>query len=161
MALDPLPCFRCFIMEDMKARACHPEDCKDLTNYLLFEHTDDLLFEQPKEQIEKLCCPSCGSATFVKHGITLLHGKATQRYRCKTCHREFHPNRGFTLRKRHSNQVIQYAQSLGSETDPAYSTRDIAKMVKQKYGLKVSHTTILAWLRQEDLTETTVQNEAA
>jgi len=37
MALDPLPCFRCFFMEDMKARACHPEDCKDLTDYLLQE----------------------------------------------------------------------------------------------------------------------------
>lgn len=85
----------------------------------------------------------------------MLHGKPIQRYKCQVCRHKFFPDTGFSFRKKHSNQVIQYAQGLGKEVDPAYSTRDIAKMVKEKFGLKVSNVTVAAWLKEEDLMETT------
>lgn len=144
---DPMPCYRCLFMEDIKARICHPKDCTELTDYLLRE--------EAKEETEKVCCPSCGSTILVKNGVTLRHGKITQRYKCKNCRKVFCPNKGFRFKRKHSNQVIQYAQSLGKQVDPAYSARDIAKMVKDKFGIKVSHTTIVAWLNEEDLMETT------
>lgn len=97
----------------------------------------------------------------MKNGLTSRHGKIVQRYKCKNCRYVFCPNKGFTFRKRHSNQIIQYAQSLSKEIDPAYSARDITEKIKDKFGLKVSHVTISLWLKEEDLMETTRQDEAA
>ena len=53
---------------------------------------------------------------------------------------------GFNLKMKHSNEVIQFARQLASQTDPAYSTRDVAKKIKEKFGIKVSNVTVSKWL---------------
>jgi transposase-like protein len=127
-------------MEELKARTCNPADCNDLSEYL-FHEID-------KDETKTVCCSFCGSSNIVKHGTRVSSGQKTQRYRCKACHHESHSKQGFSFRMKHSNELLQFAQRLGRQTEPAYSTRDIAALIQQRFGIKVSHATISAWLRK-------------
>jgi transposase len=69
-------------------------------------------------------------------------GKITPRYH-KRGHR---PREGFGLKMKHSNEVIEFARQLSFQNGPAYSTRDIAKKIKEKFGIKVSNVTVSEWL---------------
>jgi hypothetical protein len=56
------------------------------------------------------------------------------------------PRKDFGFKMKHSNEIIEFARKLASQTDPAYSSRDIAKKIEEKFGVKVSNVTISEWL---------------
>ena len=62
------------------------------------------------------------------------------------CEERRSPREGFGLKMKHSNEVIEFARNLASQTDPAYSSRDIAKKIGEKFGVKVSNVTVSEWL---------------
>jgi len=49
-----LPCFRCLFMEDLKARACKPADCEELSQWLFREARIGFAFKMkhPKEIVQ-------------------------------------------------------------------------------------------------------------
>jgi hypothetical protein len=57
-----------------------------------------------------------------------------------------HEREDFGFKMKHSNEVVQFAQELASQTDPAYSLRDIAGEIEKKFGVKVSHVAIGKWI---------------
>lgn len=138
--MENLPCFRCLFMEELKARACNPAQCNDLLEYLFHEIG--------KDETKTVCCSFCGSSNIVKHGTPIWLGQKIQRYKCKVCHHNFRSKKDFNFRMKHSNELLRFAQRLDRQNEPAYSTRDIATRIQQKFGIKVSHTTISAWLKK-------------
>jgi hypothetical protein len=56
------------------------------------------------------------------------------------------PRDDFGFKMKHSTEIIEFARKLASQTDPAYSSRDIAKKIEEKFGVKVSNVTISEWL---------------
>jgi len=88
-----VPCFRCLFMEDLKARACKPADCEELSQWLFRE-----------------------------------------------------ARIGYDSRMKHPKEIIQFAKTLSQKTDPAFSTRDIAALIHETFGIKVSHVAVNKWI---------------
>jgi len=124
-----VPCFRCLFMENLKARACKPADCEELSQWI-FSQMD---CEHPRNLI-------------VKAGSVLVHGVRVQLYRCKVCHRTFRVRPGFDFKMKHPKEIIQFAKTLSQKIDPAFSTRDIAALIQKTFGIKVSHVTVNKWI---------------
>jgi hypothetical protein len=56
------------------------------------------------------------------------------------------PREDFGFKMKHSNEIIEFARKLASQTDPAYSSRDIAKKIEEKFNIKVSNVAVSEWL---------------
>lgn len=137
-----LPCFRCFFSDELKARACHPEACDDLTGALLSPRDQSL-----GTPVEITAVPDCRHIHKVKNGVRTIHGARVQIYRCKDCCRKLpHIVPGWGWKMKHRHEIIEFAKMLSQNVDPAYSSRDIAKRVLEVYGERVSHVTIVRWL---------------
>jgi hypothetical protein len=52
----------------------------------------------------------------------------------------------FDWKMKHPRKIVEYARKLSLNLDPAYSSRDIARMIWEKYGEKVSNVTVLSWI---------------
>jgi transposase-like protein len=94
-------------------------------------------------------CAFCGSSNVKKYGIRHNRAGDVQRFFCNDCGKKFSYREDFGFKMKHSNKIIQFAQQLASQTDPAYSLRDIAAEIKKRFGVKVSHNAIQRWLEPE------------
>jgi len=50
------------------------------------------------------------------------------------------------FKKRFPQKIIDFAVSLSRSEDPAYSTRDIAKKILEKFGIKISNVAVQKWI---------------
>lgn len=147
------PCFRCFLSDDLKARACHPEACDELTAALSSPPActprDQSLHTPPMDTfaLEIIPVTTCLHLRQVKNGVRTIHGARVQIYRCKDCRKKVpHVVPGWDRKMKHRREVVEFARKLSLNVDPAFSSRDIAKRVLEVYGERVSHVTIVRWL---------------
>lgn len=147
-SLVGIPCFKCLLNKEVNPYYCKPESCEKLDFWLL-GFLDDVKLPgyQPIQKPNENCCPKCGSTKVVKCGRSRCRGIMKQRFKCKVC--------GFTFRKGHFKQfktplkIIRYALELENE----YSTRDISKLIQQKFGRRITHVTIGNWIHNDKLRE--------
>lgn len=88
-------------------------------------------------------CPHCRGKNLFKNGV---NANGAQRYLCRDCRRSSRRRIGFSFGMKHSNTIIEYAISLASQLDPAFSSRDIATKIGEKFNLQVSNVTVLRWI---------------
>jgi len=94
-----------------------------------------------------ICCPHCNSSELVKSGtIKRKDGSKTQLYRCKVCKHHFRDRRGYGHKKKNPQEVMDFAVELSRSQNPAYSTRDIARVIQKKFSIKVSHAAVSKWI---------------
>jgi len=93
-----------------------------------------------KKAYHGIGCPRCHSTRIVKRGFYKWKGRQKQKLLCRNCGRGFiqNPEKGT------AKEVIDFALTqfhLGK------SLRAIAKLIKERYGIKRSHVAISAWTR--------------
>ena len=90
-------------------------------------------------------CPKCKSMETVKRGLsnTKKRGKQ-QRYLCKGCGQAFIVDAGFWKMKNKDEIVAMCVDMYLSNL----SSRKMRNQLKRHFGLKVSHVTILDWVRK-------------
>jgi transposase-like protein len=135
--MDVLPCFRCFFSEELKTRTCNPICCSELEEFL------NILSN------ERVRCQYCGSFDVVHNGVRKRKDGSirSSRYRCKDCTRQTIISDNFQFKMKHEKKVVDFAIRLSKSLDPAYSSRDLSKLIAQTYGLKVSHVTVNRWIQ--------------
>jgi len=83
----------------------------------------------------------------VKAGsVVAKNGDRVQLYRCNGCRRHFSVRKGYGHKKRNAQEIIDYAVALSKNVDPAYSTRDISRILFMRFQVKVSHVGVHKWL---------------
>lgn len=137
-----IPCYRCLFTEPLKARTCRPFLCVEFEDWLQAQ-----LIVERVENVERICCPHCGSPDTMKNGFYRYNGSQAQKYRCRSCRSRFIYRSGFGFKKKFKLDIVAYANLLSDSQDPAYSTRDIAQLILQKYQVDVSHVSVGRWLR--------------
>lgn len=145
-----VPCFPCLFLDRLKLshHHCKPETCSRLTEWILQEAAKKTIVTRPKLYLYILC-PKCKSTNIVKCGRRIFDGILRQRYRCKKCFKTFTPRPGYKKRMKTRQEIVDYAKMLAAELDPAFSTRDIAKMIKKRFNVSVTHVTVANWLAKE------------
>lgn len=88
---------------------------------------------------EAVKCKYCGSSRIIKDATQ----KGLQRYRCKECKVRFTQNDGMPGFV-YSAEVMITAIDLRKE---GYGSRDIIKIVEEKYGVVISKRSIFRWQR--------------
>ncbi len=112
--------------------------CKHIHAVILWKKIKEKLQKEGIEEAKPITCKFCGSSDVIKYGKK--NGK--QNYMCKTCHRKFVLNEGFEGMK-YNPKIITLTLDLYFK---GVSSRKICDHLKQFYGLKVSHVTILNWI---------------
>jgi transposase-like protein len=90
-------------------------------------------------------CPKCGSTESVKRGLsnTKKRGKQ-QRYLCNGCNKTFIVDAGFWKMKNKDGIVAMCIDMYLSNL----SSRKMRNQLKRHFGIKVSHVSILDWVRK-------------
>ena len=93
--------------------------------------------------MQKIKCRFCLSRDVIEYGIRRNKHTCKQRYKCQKCSRTFVMNDGF-LNRRFSSEIITIALDLWTR---GLSLRQVTEHLKQHHGTRVSHVTIMTWLR--------------
>ena len=101
-----------------------------------------------KQSEKKIECRYCKSENYIKKGYrkTQNRGKI-QKYFCKECNKFFTQDEGF-FRMRYSVQTITLSIDMYLAN---LSSRKMKNQLKRHFHLKVSHITILDWVRKYSL----------
>jgi transposase-like protein len=95
-------------------------------------------------EIQEIKCRYCKSSEVIKYGNRYNKSGKTQIYKCKSCKKIFSDNTTFPKMK-HKGEIITIALDLYFKN---VSLRGIKDHLRQIYGVKVSHVTILYWIRK-------------
>jgi len=112
---------------------------KQLRNVIV-TNSDLKQIENPSNEL--IC--NCGSMSIIKDGIRKNKSGTIQRFRCKSCGKEWSDNLGFANNKVNS-KIITMAIDLYFK---GVSLRKIKEHIVMFYGVKVSHVAILGWIRK-------------
>lgn len=90
-------------------------------------------------------CPNCKTTIVVKRGKspTMKRGKQ-QRYLCKECGKTFIPDTGFWKMK-NSEKIVTLAIDVYISN---LSSRKMRNQLKRHFDLKISHISVLDWVRK-------------
>lgn len=89
-------------------------------------------------------CKYCKSNSIIKYGTRKSRDSRIQIFLCRSCKRFFSENTAF-LRMRHKGKTITIALDLYCKN---VSLRRISEHLNIIYGIKVTHVTILNWIRR-------------
>jgi transposase-like protein len=90
-------------------------------------------------------CSNCGSEKVVKKGMTTTKNRGKQqRFLCKDCKRTFIPDMGFWKMKNKDEIVTMCVDMYISNL----SSRKMRNQLLRHFGIKISHITILDWVRK-------------
>lgn len=89
-------------------------------------------------------CRYCKGKNIVKHGTKNNRIGKTQIFLCKTCNKFFSDSTTF-FRMKHKGEIITVALDLYCKN---VSLRRIVEHLKLVYGVKITHVTVLNWIRK-------------
>lgn len=112
---------------------------KQLRNVIV-TNSDLKEIENPSNEL--IC--RCGSMNVIKDGIRKNKSGTIQRFKCKSCSKEWSDNLGFVNNKVNS-RVITVALDLYFK---GISLRKVKEHIKLFYGISVSHVAILGWIHK-------------
>jgi len=124
-------------------------DCKHVNALRLWlkakeatEQTDT--FELPKTVLSFEHCRFCNSVDLLRWGYRKTRQGKKPRFKCRTCGKRFVVDEGF-LKSRYDPKIVTLCLDMFYK---GASLRKITQHVAQFYGLKVTHVTILKWVRK-------------
>jgi transposase-like protein len=124
-------------------------DCKHVTALRLWlrakeetERTD--VFELPKTVLTFKRCRFCNSVDLLRWGYRITRQGKKPRFKCRTCGKRFVADEGF-LKSRYDPKIVTLCLDMFYK---GASLRKITQHVSQFYGIKVTHVTILKWVRK-------------
>lgn len=101
-----------------------------------------------KNMKEKIKCKLCNSENYIKKGYRKTENRGKiQKFYCKDCHKFFTNNDGF-YRMRYSAQTITLSVDMYLSN---LSSRKMRNQLRRHFQTKVSHITILDWVRKYSL----------
>lgn len=101
-----------------------------------------------KGKTSKIRCLFCKSSNYIKKGYRQTeHRGKIQRYKCKDCNKNFTHDEGF-YRMRYSAQTITLSIDVYVSN---LSSRKMRNQLLRHFNTKVSHITILDWVRKYTL----------
>lgn len=90
-------------------------------------------------------CPNCNSEKTVKRGISKTKNRGKQqRCLCKSCKKTFITDEGFWKMKNKESIITMCVDMYLSNL----SSRKMRNQLKRHFGIKVSHVTVLDWVRK-------------
>jgi putative transposase len=124
-------------------------DCKHVSALRLWlrakeetERTD--VFKLPKTVLTFNHCRFCNSVDLLRWGYRVTKQGKKPRFKCRTCGKRFVVDEGF-LKSRFDPKIVTLCLDMFYK---GASLRKITQHVAQFYGLKVTHVTILKWVRK-------------
>jgi transposase-like protein len=124
-------------------------DCKHIAALRLWlrakeetERSD--VFELPKTVLTFNHCRFCNSVDLLRWGYRETRQGKRPRFKCRTCGKRFVADEGF-LKSRYDPKIVTLALDLYFK---GASLRKVIQHICQFYGVKVSHVTILKWVRK-------------
>jgi transposase-like protein len=124
-------------------------DCKHISALRLWlrakeetERTD--IFELPKTVLTFNHCRFCNSVDLLRWGYRETRQGKRPRFKCRTCGKRFVADEGF-LKSRHDPKIVTLALDLYFK---GASLRKVTQHIAQFYGVKVSHVTLIKWIRK-------------
>lgn len=101
---------------------------------------------QRRVKYEPYPCSRCGSTDTVGHGSRKTGlGKKQKRY-CRKCGK-FYTNQDDSIWKmKNRRDVIEEALKLSEQN----SLRDTARLIKEKFNVEISHSTVFYWRKNKD-----------
>ena len=113
---------------------------------------DDVIFPQINQKLVKynpFPCPKCGSTYTIGNGRRRTGvGLKAIRY-CKNCDIYYTNQDGVIWKMKNRRDVIEEALKLRKEN----SLRNTARMIKEKFNVDISHSTISYWQKNKKLQE--------
>jgi len=103
--------------------------------------SENLGFENVCSEVS--ACKYCGSTNLMKRGFRKRKGNRVQRFSCKDCGKRFVLEEAFE-RMKSTPKMITVALDLFFK---GCSYRKIVDHLKQFYGVKVTHVTLIKWVR--------------
>lgn len=101
-----------------------------------------------QENYKKVSCPKCNSSNFVKQGFRKTENRGKiQKYYCRDCHKFFTADDGF-YRMRYKAETITMSIDMYLSN---LSSRKMRNQLKRHLTIKVSHVSILNWVRKYSL----------
>lgn len=124
-------------------------DCKHVNALRLWlkakeetERTD--IFEAPKTALSFEHCRFCNSVDLLRWGYRKTKQGKKPRFKCRTCGKRFVVDEGF-LKSRFDPKIVTLCLDMYFK---GASFRKITQHVAQFYGMKVTHVSILKWVRK-------------
>ena len=107
---------------------------------------------------KKIKCRFCHSENYIKKGYRKTENRGKiQKYLCKECNRFFTIDEGF-FRMRYSAQTITLSVDMYLSN---LSSRKMRNQLKRHFQTKVSHITILDWVRNNQSLESSTPSDIA
>lgn len=95
--------------------------------------------------MEKIKCVHCGSNEFTKQGFRKTENRGKiQKYKCCNCYRYFTNDDGF-YRMRNNEKIITMSIDMYLSN---LSSRKMRNQLKRHLETKISHVSILDWVRK-------------
>ena len=111
---------------------------------------DDAIFHSIDNRLVKydpFPCPRCGSTDTVGYGYRKTGvGLKPKRY-CRECEKRYTNQEGAVWKMKNRKDVIKEALELSEKN----SCRDVARMIKEKFDIEISHSIISIWKRDKKL----------
>jgi len=60
--------------------------------------------------------------------------------------RSIRNGKAYGFKMKNPQEIVDFAVGLSKSVDPAYSSRDISRMILAKFGTKVSNVTVSEWI---------------
>lgn len=124
-------------------------DCKHVAALRLWlrakqetERTD--IFELPKTALTFEHCRFCNSVDILRWGYRETRQGRKPRFKCRTCGKRFVADEGF-LKSRFDPKIVTLALDLYFK---GASLRKVTQHIAQFYGVKMSESTVLRWIRK-------------
>ncbi len=90
-------------------------------------------------------CPVCGSTDTVGYGNRMTNTGLKPKRQCKKCGKCYTNQENAIWKMKNHRQVIEEAIELSKQ----FSLREAARMIGEKYNIKISHSAILIWRRDK------------
>jgi putative transposase len=90
-------------------------------------------------------CRLCGSTNVVKQGIRKNKNREVQRFKCKDCNHKFTICENGFRKMEYKPEIVTLALDLYFK---GLSYRDIVDHLKQFYKIKITHPTIINWVKR-------------
>ncbi|MGA2238791.1 MAG: DDE-type integrase/transposase/recombinase [Candidatus Bathyarchaeia archaeon] len=124
-------------------------DCKHVSALRLWlrakeetERTD--IFALPKTVLTFNHCRFCNSIDLLRWGYRKTRQGKKPRFKCRNCGKRFVADEGF-LKSHYDPKVVTLALDLYFK---GASLRKVTQHIAQFYGVKVSHVTLIKWIRK-------------
>lgn len=118
------------------------------TNERRYARKKGLILKPMKTGIKPIICPECHSEKVTKHGLRYNLNREVQKYQCLDCQKKFSEGPRF---KKISPGMVEWIKEKrgGGKEAGGMSYRELVMAIKEKYGVMVTHPSIVRALRMD------------